>query len=106
MTRATPLVLALISMVCSEGRGKGEEGSVDSASAQTTRESRSAPIKLGVEEVARGLDAPVYLTAPPGDLRRFIVEQPGRIRIVENGKLLDRPFLDITRKVGYGGERG
>ncbi|HMG12300.1 MAG TPA: PQQ-dependent sugar dehydrogenase, partial [Gemmatimonadaceae bacterium] len=105
MLRATPL-LALISLVCTEGRGKGEAGSVDSAPARTTRESRPAPIKLAVEEVAGGLDAPVYLTAPPGDPRSFIVEQPGRIRIVENGKLLDKAFLDITRKVGYGGERG
>jgi glucose/arabinose dehydrogenase len=106
MTRATPLVLALISMVCSGGRGKGEGGSVVDTASQATAGARPAAIKLAVEEVARGLDAPVYLTAPPGDLRSFIVEQPGRIRIVENGKLLDKPFLDITRKVGYGGERG
>jgi glucose/arabinose dehydrogenase len=34
------------------------------------------------------------------------VEQPGRIRIVEDGKLVDEPFLDVRSKVGYGGERG
>ena len=28
-----------------------------------------------------------------------MIEQPGRIRIVENGQLLDRPYLDITDKV-------
>jgi len=98
MTRATPLVLALISMVCTASK--------DDPPPAKVAESRIAPIKLAVEEVARGLDAPVYLTAPPGDPRSFIVEQPGRIRIVENGKLLDKPFLDITHKVGYGGERG
>lgn len=98
MTRVTPLVLALMSMVCT--------GSRDDAQSQNMTEFTPAAIKLGVEEVARGLDNPVYLTAPVGDPRSFIVEQPGRIRIVENGKLLDRPFLDITGKVGYGGERG
>ena len=56
--------------------------------------------------VAQGLVAPVYLTAPAGDRRMFVVEQPGRIRVIRDGRLLPGPFLDITDKVGYGGERG
>ncbi|MBX6362909.1 MAG: PQQ-dependent sugar dehydrogenase [Gemmatimonadetes bacterium] len=63
-------------------------------------------VQLGLETVAEGLSSPVYLTAPPGDPRLFIVEQPGRIRIVKDGRLLDRPFLDITAKVRSGGEQG
>jgi glucose/arabinose dehydrogenase len=59
-----------------------------------------------LEEVASGLRAPVHLTAPSGDARLFIVEQPGRIRVIENGRLLAEPFLDITSKVKYGGEQG
>src|SRR5262245_51242316 len=55
---------------------------------------------------AEGLEAPLYVSAPAADSRVFIVEQPGRIRIVKDGKLLSRPFLDITDRVGYGGERG
>jgi glucose/arabinose dehydrogenase len=106
MTRAMPLVLALMSMVCSEGSGKRDAGSVGDTAVQATAEFQPAAIKLAVEEVARGLDAPVYLTAPAGDLRNFVVEQPGRIRVIENGALLAKPFLDITSKVGYGGERG
>jgi glucose/arabinose dehydrogenase len=35
-----------------------------------------------------------------------VVEQPGRIRIVRDGRLLERPFLDITDRVGCCGERG
>jgi hypothetical protein len=46
--------------------------------------------------VASGLDDPLFLTAPGGDPRLFIIEQPGRIRIVENGNLLSTPFLDIS----------
>lgn len=34
------------------------------------------------------------------DERLFVLEQIGRIRIVENGQLLERPFLDITDRVG------
>lgn len=59
-----------------------------------------------LQRVAAGLQSPVHLAAPAGDARLFIVEQPGRIRIVENGVLLATPFLDIRSKVGSGGERG
>lgn len=61
---------------------------------------------LRLVEVASGLQSPVHLTAPASDPRLFIVEQPGRIRIVENGQLLPTPFLDIAAKVYSGGERG
>jgi glucose/arabinose dehydrogenase len=62
--------------------------------------------QLRAVEVASGLTQPVHLTAPPNDARLFVVEQPGRIRIVENGQLLPTPFLDITAQVVSGGEQG
>jgi glucose/arabinose dehydrogenase len=68
--------------------------------------SRSRAAGLALEKVADGLEAPLDLVAPPGDPRLFVVEQPGRIRIIEHGHLLERPFLDLTREVSYGGERG
>ena len=55
---------------------------------------------LILQEVASGLNAPVYATSPTGDARLFIVEQPGRIRIVQGGALLATPFLDIAREWG------
>ena len=61
---------------------------------------------LRLERVVEGLESPVHLTAPARDPRLFIVEQPGRIRIVKAGRLLATPFLDITDRVGFGGERG
>jgi glucose/arabinose dehydrogenase len=52
-------------------------------------------------------DAPTYVAAPPGDRRRvFVVEQPGTIRVVRDGRKLRRPFLDIREDVSSGGERG
>jgi glucose/arabinose dehydrogenase len=42
---------------------------------------------------------PVYLTHA-FDERLFVVEQAGTIRIIENGKLLAEPFLDIQDRVG------
>lgn len=48
--------------------------------------------------LVNGLDTPLYLTHA-GDERLFVVEQPGTIRIIENGVLLDAPFLDMKGAV-------
>ncbi len=56
--------------------------------------------------VAEGLSFPLYLTAPPGDRRLFILEKGGRIRIVRNDSLLPEPFLDISSQVSNGSEQG
>src|SRR2546426_3852148 len=61
---------------------------------------------LQLQLVASGLSSPLYLTAPAGDPRLFIVEQAGRIRIVRTGQLVARPFLDIRDRVASGGEEG
>jgi glucose/arabinose dehydrogenase len=61
---------------------------------------------LRLEPVASGLSAPVDLAAPTGDDRLFIVEQAGRIRVIEDGSLRAIPFLDIRERVRSGGERG
>jgi glucose/arabinose dehydrogenase len=64
-------------------------------------------LPTGIEVVAMGLSSPVHLTAPPDDVERvFIVERPGRIRVVRNGTLLGAPFLDLTGVVLSGGEQG
>jgi hypothetical protein len=63
-------------------------------------------VTLKLDQVATGLSGPVYVTSPAGDPRLFIVEQPGRIRVIQNGQLLPTPFLDIVSRVGSGGERG
>ena len=63
-------------------------------------------VDLRLEVVASGLNNPLYLTAPAGDPRLFVVEQPGRIRIVQNGQLVATPFIDLTAKILSGGERG
>jgi len=64
---------------------------------------------LTTVRVASGLSSPVYVTHAPGDASRlFIVEQVGRIRILNLNppSLLGGPFLDITSIVRTGGERG
>ena len=67
----------------------------------------SAQVELENEIVATGLTQPLLVLAPPGDRDRiFILEQPGRVRIVKNGTLLGTSFLDVTALNSYGGERG
>jgi glucose/arabinose dehydrogenase len=61
---------------------------------------------LGVELVSDRFDQPVLVTAPASDPRLFVVDQPGRIWIVKDGKLVSTPFLDITGSVSFRGERG
>ncbi len=56
--------------------------------------------------MAVGLEAPVYATSPLADGRLFVVEQPGRIRVIRDGQLVSSPFLDITDRVLYEGEQG
>lgn len=58
------------------------------------------------EVVATGLNQPLFVTAPLGDERLFMVEKGGLIRVMRNGALQAAPFLDISTKVGTEGERG
>ena len=56
--------------------------------------------------VVEGLDQPLYLTHA-GDGRLFVVEKPGTVRIVQDGRLLAEPFLDIRDRVNASSsERG
>lgn len=62
---------------------------------------------LALQEITRALAAPVFLTAPPGDIARlFVVEKDGVIRVIRNDSLLATPFLDITGNTTKGGEQG
>jgi glucose/arabinose dehydrogenase len=54
---------------------------------------------------ARGLDNPVLLTYAPGEPKTFyVVEQPGRVIRIRNGRRT--VFLDVRGDVAYGGEQG
>jgi len=116
-------VFLLLAAACTGGPGEGVTEFVTTAadtSETTTEETETRPRlplvdagpaaqggPLDLERVATGLSSPVHATAPPGDERRlYIVEQPGRIRVLEDGELLEEPFLDLSSQVGSGNERG
>jgi glucose/arabinose dehydrogenase len=65
------------------------------------------PPNLSLTTVVTGLNSPVDLQLPNDNSGRlFVVEQPGTIRIIDNGALLPASFLDIQSKVTSGGEMG
>jgi glucose/arabinose dehydrogenase len=55
---------------------------------------------------ASGFSQSLYVTAPAGDNRLFVVEKGGAIRVVSNGSTLATPFLDLSTQVNTDGERG
>jgi glucose/arabinose dehydrogenase len=63
---------------------------------------------LELRVVVRKLESPVDLEAAPGDRsgRLYVVEKVGRIRLLEGGALVERPFLDMTARVSKGSEQG
>ena len=62
---------------------------------------------LALTKVVSGLSNPLGLEKPPGDNRLFVVQQPGTVRIIENGALLSGNFLDIQSLVNFdGAEQG
>ena len=45
-------------------------------------------------------DQPIHVASPPRDTSRlFVVERPGRVRVIRDGTTLPTPFLDISREV-------
>lgn len=62
---------------------------------------------LALTSFVSGLVSPIGMEAPnDGTGRLFVIEQGGRIRIIQNGVLVAAPFLDVTSKIESGGEEG
>ena len=112
--RRSAIVVAFAAAACGKKSSQGvidappidaaaiTDGAAADASPRVTTDAAVAtctPVhgaNLQAVTLASGLDSPIYVTAPAGDRRLFVIEQPGRIRIIENGALVPQPFLDIT----------
>ena len=111
------------SKACGDGTLEGVEEcddgnttSGDGCSAICRLENRSAlcagvPTASGATlkavRVAQGFQRPTHAAAAPLDPRRlFVVDQPGRIRIIADGVLRAQPFLAIEDRVACCNERG
>jgi len=90
------LFTALIAMLCLSGNR-----------AEAHTDAAPTPQAAPLVPVLSGLTAPLYLTsAHDGSNRLFIVEQDGRIKVLQPGATTPTIFLDITAKVLSNGERG
>jgi glucose/arabinose dehydrogenase len=68
-------------------------------------QSPQVPDGFVLETVVAGLSAAVDFTFA-ADGRIFVVEKAGRVRIVDDGVLLERPFIDLSQEVNDLGDRG
>ena len=55
-------------------------------------------ISLKIDPIAEGLHSPVAAVFTPDGLM-LIVEQTGQIRVLENNKLIEKPFLNLESKL-------
>ena len=77
--KTTGFLLALVIFACSPGGGQY---------------AATAPENLRIETFVDGLDTPWAIDFA-SDGRVFITERPGRIRLVQNGRLLAEPWLSL-----------
>jgi glucose/arabinose dehydrogenase len=72
---------------------------------ETTPTQAQQPSGRGVAlEKIGEFDQPDYVAQPPGSTDLYVVERPGRIRIVREDRTLDEPALDIADQVSDSGE--
>jgi glucose/arabinose dehydrogenase len=110
--RLLPACLSLLAGLAACGASGSSDATEPAATTadapRTTAEARPAglTVDLGLTPIGR-FSSPVYVDAPPGQARRlFVVEQGGAIRVVRDGQVLPRPFLDISDRVLCCGEQG
>ena len=69
--------------------------------------SQAQPIPLRTMVYASGFSLPVAFVQDPADSRiQYVVEQTGRIRVVQSGVVLTTDLLNLTGAITFGGEQG
>jgi|RhiMethySRZTD1v2_1073278.scaffolds.fasta_scaffold482153_2 Glucose/sorbosone dehydrogenases len=71
-----------------------------------TLPAQTAPL-VKATRIPGTFDRPLYVTSAPGaNTLLFVVEQTGRIQVLDNERKEAAPFLNATSLVSFGGERG
>lgn len=84
-----------------------DESAAGTAAPRAAERATLAAVGVRWARVASGLSAPTEVTsAPDGSRRLFVVEKGGTVRIVKDGHVRSRPYLDIGGRVDDDGEGG
>ena len=93
------LIAIAIALIALQSCGAGSDG-------RGSAEVAKAGGRIGAE-ADRDLRRPrLHRPAPRIPELLFVVEQPGRVEVLRKGRKLRHPFLDISSRVAFGGERG
>jgi glucose/arabinose dehydrogenase len=86
----------------------GSPGAAPSRPGSTNPPLPTGPDALALEPFAEGLQTPIGLaSAGDGSGRLYVLEQAGRVRVVErDGTVRPEPFVDLSDRILSGGERG
>lgn len=115
---ALALIAAAAALTVGCGSGAGapttDASRADTSGTVVSRTDRPADAReqqrrtgVGLARVASGLDDALYVTAAPGEPGRlYVVQQGGTVVVLNKGRRAGRPFLDISRLISSGGERG
>lgn len=95
--------LCLILFTACEAGG-GESGDQKDMR-QEEPEEGNATFPYRIEAVAENLEVPWDMEAAP-DGTIYFTERPGRIRLIREGRLLEKPLVSLEERVHHGGEGG
>jgi glucose/arabinose dehydrogenase len=78
----------------------GQSAGIPASTPSATVAFQPDAVTLALETVVEDLASPLFVThAGDGSGRLFVIEKAGKIRIIAEGALLERPFLDIEERV-------
>jgi glucose/arabinose dehydrogenase len=80
----------------------------DRSGTATTSGGTQAPARSGKVKLTKlaEMNAPVGMAVRRGDQAIYVIEQPGRVLAIRDGRLDPQPVLDLRADIASGGERG
>lgn len=82
------------------GQGQGAEGAGGDGPIDPCNDGSGEIPPLKLEKWVDGLEMPIHMAADPTRPGRYFVsERVGRVRVVEDGEVLETPFLDVSADV-------
>ena len=81
--------------------------SVGNAQVICEENAEGVPPPVTLVKVASGFDAPLYVThAGDGSGRFFVVNKTGTVQVLQDNKVLPKPFLDLSKNLATDNEQG